>query len=95
MISRLRFIPGVVIVIILAAVLPVRAEEIEEIPRLSKEEVRDLIGKSGVVLIDVRYDKSWNKSDMKIAGAVRENPNEISSWAGKYKKDSRIILYCD
>lgn len=95
MIHRLRLLTGVVIVLILVSVIPARAEEIEEIPRLSKEEVRDLMGKPGVVLIDVRYDKSWKKSDTKIAGSVRENPNEIGSWTGKYAKDTKIILYCD
>lgn len=91
----LKLFMGVVAVLVLVAVVPAIAEENEEIPRISKEQVRDLIGQPGVVLIDVRYVKSWKKSDKKIAGAVREHPNEIGSWVKKYAKDTRIILYCD
>ena len=63
--------------------------------KISKEEVQKIIGLPDVTLIDVRYDKNWKKSDMKIASAVREHPNELGSWVGKYKKDQRLILYCN
>jgi rhodanese-related sulfurtransferase len=86
---------GAVIILVVMMALPVYAEEDEDIRRIQKEEVKTLIGKPNVTLIDVRYDKNWKKSDMKIAGAIREHPNEIGSWAGKYAKDRMIILYCD
>ena len=61
----------------------------------TKEELQKIINQPEVTLIDVRYEKNWKKSDMKIAGAVREHPNELGSWVGKYDKDQKIILYCD
>lgn len=83
------------IILFLLSTLAVYAVADEEIRRVSKEEVKELIGKPGVALIDVRYYDSWEKTDTKIAGAVREHPNEIGSWAPKYDKNSTIILYCD
>lgn len=85
---------GALIILVLLAAFPAAAGE-EDIRRIAKEEVKELIGKPGITVIDVRYDDSWKQSDMKIAGAVREHPNEIGSWVGRYDKDSTIILYCD
>jgi hypothetical protein len=85
---------GTLLILALLVAFPASSIE-EDIRRIAKEKVKELIGKPGVTVIDVRYDDSWKQSDMKIAGAVREHPNEIGSWAGKYDKDSTIILYCD
>lgn len=70
-------------------------EEDKDIRRITKEEAKTLINNEDITIIDVRYTKNWNKSEQKIAGAVRENPNELGSWTGKYPKDHKIILYCD
>lgn len=67
----------------------------EDAPRIAKEELKAKLGDPAVTVIDVRYTANWKKSSQKIAGAVREDPNEISSWAGKYRKDQVLILYCD
>ncbi len=67
----------------------------EEIPRVTKEELKGMLATPGVTLIDVRYEKNWEKSDTKIAGAVREHPNEIGSWVAKYDPEQTIVLYCD
>jgi rhodanese-related sulfurtransferase len=95
MIHRYISFAGVALILTCIIVMPVHAEEDEDIRRIPKEEAKALIGQTNVTLIDVRYDKNWKKSDMKIAGAVREHPNEIGSWAGKYAKYRMIILYCD
>ena len=93
--SKYTWLTGAIVILVLLFAYDLFAEEIEEIPRITKESVRELIGKPGVTVIDVRYAASWKKSDMKIAGAVREHPNEISSWVDKYDKNNTIILYCD
>jgi hypothetical protein len=36
----------------------------------------------------------WADSDLKIKGAVREDPKVFESWANKYPKDKTIVLYC-
>ncbi|MEJ2696042.1 MAG: hypothetical protein P8013_05285 [Candidatus Sulfobium sp.] len=61
---------------------------------LQPSELKSMLSRTGVVVIDVRRDKEWNESDVKIRGAVRENPDDVSSWAGKYRKDRLIVLYC-
>lgn len=61
---------------------------------LQPSELKSMLGRPGVVVIDARMDKEWNESDVKIKGAVRENPDDVSSWAGKYRKDKLVVVYC-
>jgi rhodanese-related sulfurtransferase len=63
-------------------------------PRITKEELKAMMDKPDVVIIDVRYGKDWTKSDIKIKSAVRENPTDVKSWVDKYEKDTTLVLYC-
>lgn len=64
-----------------------------EVPRVSKEEARDLMAQPNVVLLDTRPEEEWRSGDFKLPGAVHENPLEFASWAPKYTKDVTLILY--
>jgi hypothetical protein len=67
----------------------------QEGPRMTKEELKPLLGKPDVIIIDVRVGASYSASKWKIPGAVREDPRaEIATWASKYPKDKTIVLYC-
>ncbi len=61
-------------------------------PRISKNEVRDKLGKQDVIVIDVRHDQ--RTATEKIAGAMLEDHEKVELWLGKYPKDKEIILYC-
>jgi len=63
-------------------------------PRITKEEAKALLGAPHVVFLDARTGGSWSGSNQKIKGAVRVDPDDVRSWAGSYKKDTRLILYC-
>jgi predicted sulfurtransferase len=71
-----------------------KAAVAKEVPRMSKEELRGMLGNPDVVIIDVRTDKEWEASQSKIKGAVREEPRQAKSWAHKYDKDKTYVLYC-
>ncbi len=64
-----------------------------EVPRVTKEEVKALLGKPDVVLLDCRPDEQWRTAEQKLPGAIHENPLKVSSWASKYSKESKIIIY--
>jgi rhodanese-related sulfurtransferase len=67
----------------------------EKVPRMTKEQLKDLIGKPEVVILDVRSKSDWEKGQTKIQGAVREDPGKgTKTWAEKYAKDKTIVLYC-
>lgn len=61
---------------------------------MTKEELKGLLGSSDLAIIDVRSINGWNRSDLKLPGAVREDPTDPVSWASKYEKDQSLVLYC-
>jgi rhodanese-related sulfurtransferase len=63
-------------------------------PRMTKEELKAMLDSPNLILIDVRAQRDWKGSDLKIKGAVREDPDASESWAKKYAKENIIILYC-
>jgi len=66
-----------------------------DVPRVSKEELKSMLNDPRVIILDVRAAGDWDKSKIKIQGAVREDPNKSAkSWADKYSKDKTIVLYC-
>ena len=64
----------------------------EEVPRMTKEELRAMLGNTDVVIIDVRTGKDWKDSQSKIKGAVNEEPKKPKLWADKYDKDKTYVL---
>jgi hypothetical protein len=66
-----------------------------EVPSITKEQLKDMLGNSDVIVLDVRESSSWQESKQKIQGAVRENPEkDVKPWAEKYPKDKTLVLYC-
>jgi len=66
-----------------------------DVPRMSKEELKSMLGNPEVIILDVRASGDWDMSKTKIRGAVREDPNKSAKcWADKYSKDKTIVLYC-
>jgi hypothetical protein len=63
-------------------------------PTMTKEELKVHLGVKDFVIIDVRRASDWKKSENKIKGAVREDPDSAKDWATKYPKDKAIVLYC-
>jgi len=65
-----------------------------DVPRMTKDELKAILGNPDLVIIDVRAKKDWTDGDSKIKGAIREDPESVKSWAEKYSKDKTIVLYC-
>ena len=69
-------------------------EKYVDAPRMTKDDLKAMLGNPGLLVIDVRYGKDWTDSNLKIRGAVREDPEAFDSWANKYPKDKTFVLYC-
>jgi rhodanese-related sulfurtransferase len=78
---------GVVFMLSLAAIA-------QEIPKVSKEELRGMLGKPEVILVDVRTGADWSASTSKIKEAVREEPDKVDSWMNRYSKNRTLVFYC-
>lgn len=66
------------------------------VPRISKEELKSMLGKPDLVVIDVRTSFDLKLSPKQIKGAVREDSDsaKVESWSKKYSKDKTLVLYC-
>ena len=93
-----RSLPKLLLVVLCAALCGLIAQEgysLTKVQRITREELKALLNDPSVVVIDVRTDWSWRESDKKIKGAVREDPlAEVKTWALKYPKEKKIVLYC-
>ncbi len=67
--------------------------ESQDIPRMTKEQLKARLGDANLTIVDVRTPKDYDNSSHKIKGAVRENPMDVNFWA-PYPKDRVIVLYC-
>ena len=63
-------------------------------PRMTKDELKAMLGNPDLVIIDVRTQRDWTEGDSKIKGAIREDPEAVESWTKKYPKGKTIVLYC-
>lgn len=61
----------------------------EEVPRINKEKVKEMMGNPDVIIVDIR-----KVADLKIKGAVREDPERLLSRIHMYPKNKTLILYC-
>ena len=67
---------------------------VPKIPVITKEDLKERLDNPGLIIIDVRVERGWQSSDRKIKGAVWEDPDDVSAWAGRYSKDKNLVLYC-
>jgi len=62
---------------------------------MTKEELKSLLDNPEVAILDVRIADEWKRTNLKIKGAVREDPEkDYRSWASKYPKDKTLVFYC-
>ncbi len=63
------------------------------VPRISIDGLKKLLGSHDLILIDVRSNNNWSKSNRKITRALREDPRDVVAWLQKYPKEKMIVLY--
>ena len=67
---------------------------VEQVPRLTKEAVKEMLGKPDVVIVDIRYIKQYEQSDKKLPGAVFVQPENFDEFVkNNPTKDKTYVLY--
>jgi uncharacterized protein YneF (UPF0154 family) len=64
-----------------------------EVPRITKEQFKEMLGKPDVLIFDCRPAEQWKYSDQIIPGAIHEDPLSVQYWARKYDKNKKIVIY--
>ena len=69
------------------------AGDTTSVPRISADQVNQLLGKPDTVIIDVRRPRNWWRTSKKILTAVHEDPSKVEQWAAKYAKNQALVFY--
>ena len=94
MVKPMIAVTGTIILILLASGCALTSSGFAENGRISAKQLEGMLGRSDVIVVDVRANSDWNKSELKIKGAVREDLAGISSWIDKYPKGKTLVFYC-
>ena len=63
-------------------------------PRISPDELKRLMDEGDdVVVVDVRRG-SWLRSDVKIEGAIRADPDEPDEVVDRLAPAAKVVTYC-
>lgn len=92
--KRERIAVFAALTVFLAALVFVSHAAGADAPRMTKDELKAMLGSPEVIVIDARAVTDWLLTRQKIKGAVRQNPREFDEWVGRYPKDKTIVLYC-
>jgi predicted sulfurtransferase len=66
---------------------------VEQVPRLTKEQVKDMLGKPDVVIVDIRFIKQYEQSDSRLPGAVFVQPENFDEFVKNFPKQRTYIFY--
>jgi hypothetical protein len=81
------FTSTVLAVLLVLAHSPIRANDSYA---MTKEQLLPLLGKSDLIIIDVRTKYDWDNSKVKIPGAVKQDGMKFGSWMKKCQFGTRI-----
>ena len=89
----MRKVLFLVLVFIISLSLTVPCLAAKEALKVDKDTVKSWLADPQVQIVDVRVGKSWETSDKKIKGAVRQDPQKVKDWAASLPKDKKLVLY--
>jgi len=63
-------------------------------PTLSPRELKKLLDRKSVTLLDVRRKADYEAEPNLIPGAAWRDPGEVESWSRELPKDRPVVVYC-
>ncbi|MCI5138011.1 MAG: hypothetical protein D3922_06265 [Candidatus Electrothrix sp. AR1] len=61
---------------------------------MSAEELKKNLNAENISILDVRSERGWSNSKVKIPGAVRARWDNFDEWSASLPKDNKLVLYC-
>lgn len=89
-----RVFLSVMLIILVVFIACTNVRSVKNVPRVSKGYLKAILESTDLVLIDVRSQNDWEKSNEKITGAVWMDPKTVDTWSETLPKDKEIVLYC-
>ena len=91
--GKVSALPTITVSLAVMVLLSATALAQRDAPRITKEQLKGMLGNSNVIILDVRTTENWQASDFKIKGAKRELPTKFYAWSDKYPDDKILVLY--
>ncbi len=91
--DKFSTIKSIVLSLALVGLIIISVFAAEDVPRVSKENLKELLGNPDVIILDVRASENWQKSEFKIKGAIRRVPKFFDTWANEFPRNKRLFLY--
>lgn len=91
--EKFSTIKSIVLGLALVVFISISALAADAVPRIGKEQLKEMLDNSDVVILDVRTSKDWQKSEFKIKGAIRRRPELFDSWANELPRGKTLVLY--
>ncbi len=91
--DKFSTIKSIALSLALVGLIIISALAADDIPRISKEKLKEMLDNSDVIILDVRDSEDWQKSEFKIKGAIRRRPKLFDSWANEFPRDKVLVLY--
>lgn len=63
-------------------------------PSIRPEELKKILEKGSVLLLDVRRKADYDADPGTITGAAWRNPEQVETWSQEIPKDQRVVVYC-
>jgi rhodanese-related sulfurtransferase len=93
-ITKMKILTILSVFVVVILITSLKGGQTEEIPRITKEEAKELLDNPHTIFLDVRAGSDWRASDMKITGALREDSRNLEEWIVNYDRQKTYILYC-
>ena len=61
---------------------------------MSAEELKGSLNAENISILDVRSERGWSNSEVKIPGAIRATWDTFDEWSASLPKDNTVVLYC-
>lgn len=61
---------------------------------ISPNDLKPLVEKKAVTVLDVRRSNDYDADKVKLPGAHWKNPEQIAEWSKTLSKDKDVVIYC-
>jgi uncharacterized iron-regulated protein len=92
--GMLGILLGAILIFVLSCALEKTVVvENEDVPLVSKEELKSKLESPDVVIVDVRTEEQWKHSNLMIPGAIHEDPKTVEARIEMYARNKTYIFY--
>jgi len=61
---------------------------------IAPNDLKPLVEKKTVTVLDVRRQNDYDADQVKLPGAEWKNPEQLAEWSAKLPKEKEIVIYC-